>query len=93
VALLWVPAHTGVEGNGMADEHAKRATGKNNIDIDVKYSKAEIKSIVNHSKVAYLDNGGRGRHLYRIQGIVGKDTHTHTHTQPELDRKTLCRLE
>jgi len=33
-----------VEGNEMADEHAKRVTDKSN--IDVKYSKAEITSII-----------------------------------------------
>jgi len=44
VRFLWVHAHIGVEGNEMADEHAKRVTDKSN--IDVKYSKAEITSII-----------------------------------------------
>jgi len=34
----------GVEGNELANEHAKRAMGKTNIDL--KYRKAEIKRIV-----------------------------------------------
>jgi len=33
-----------VEGNELANEHAKRAMGKTNIDL--KYRKAEIKRIV-----------------------------------------------
>lgn len=88
VTFVWVPAHIGVEGNEMADEHAKRVTDKSNIDIDVKYSKAEIKSIIKAKTIKkwqhIWDNGCSGRHLYRIQGKVGKETHITRSRQEEI---------
>ena len=95
VTFLWVPAHIGVEGNELADEHAKKATGKNNIDMDVKYSKAEVKSIVKAKTITkwqhIWDNGCTGRHLYRIQGKVGKVIHT-TRSRQEENVLTRMRL-
>lgn len=45
-SFLWVPAHIGVEGNELADVWAKRAADKDIIDVDIKHSKAEVKSII-----------------------------------------------
>jgi len=46
VQFMWVPAHVGVKGNELVDELAKRALKKENIEMHIKISKAEVKSIV-----------------------------------------------
>ena len=63
--------------------------------MDVKYSKAEVKSIVKAKTITkwqhIWDNGCTGRHLYRIQGKVGKDIHT-TRSRQEENVLTRMRL-
>ncbi len=46
VQFLWVPAHTGVAGNEEVDQLAKQVMTKENIDMQILYSKAELKSII-----------------------------------------------
>ncbi len=43
---MWVPAHVGITGNEMADRLAKRALTKDNVEVQVNVSKAEVKCII-----------------------------------------------
>lgn len=65
-----------MEGNELADKYPKKATSKENIDVDIKYSKAEVKSIIKEKvqgKWQHLwENGSSGRHLFNIQPVVSK---------------------
>lgn len=72
VTFLWVPAHIGVEGNG--------ATKRDVVCMNVRYSKAEIKSVIKtelkKKRQELWDRGNKGRYYYRIQrkvGEMGKD--------------------
>lgn len=75
VSCLWVPAHVGIDGNEMADKHAKRSLNKNNVEIDAKISKAEAKIIIKQAVIKSWqqkwDLEKTGRHLYKIQKKVG----------------------
>ncbi len=46
VKFSWTPAHTGINGNEIADQLAKKATKKKNIEIEDPVGRGEIKSIM-----------------------------------------------
>lgn len=87
VTLMWVPAHIGVTGNELADQHAKKAVDQPGVEMHIKYSKAEMKCItkvkIRQKWQELWDKGHTGRHLYNIQKTVGRGRSTHRSTQEE----------
>ncbi len=77
VKFMWVPAHVGITGNEMADRLAKRALTKENVEVQVTVSKAEVKCIIwgeiNKTWQYRWDREEKGRHLYQIQRKVKED--------------------
>ena len=55
VKFLWVPAHVGVRGNERVDELAKRALKKENIEMQINVSKAEVKCVIWGKKTTKCD--------------------------------------
>ncbi len=76
VQFLWVPAHIGLKGNEEADNLAKKAIEQETVDIQIPFSRSEIKSIIKKNiwKLwqQLWDKDTKGRHLYQIQSTVGK---------------------
>ncbi|CAJ1057143.1 RNA-directed DNA polymerase from mobile element jockey [Xyrichtys novacula] len=74
ISFLWVPAHIGVEGNEKADVMAKEALGKESVELNVRLSKAEVKSMIWEKLIQMWqkkwEGEKRGRHLYKIQESV-----------------------
>ncbi|XP_037536736.1 uncharacterized protein LOC119413748 [Nematolebias whitei] len=76
VTFLWIPAHIGIRGNEMADKAAKEATKHNSVEIEVKFSRAEIKSITKQRMrekwQKQWEEERKGRWFYIIQRKVGE---------------------
>ena len=74
VKFLWVPAHVGVRGNERVDEMAKRTLRKENTEMHICISKAEVKSLIweNKSNMARMVGQSHQRHQggYRREEIV-----------------------
>ncbi len=74
VSFIWVPAHVGVKGNEEVDLLAKQSLKSQTIDLQVKLSKAEAKTIIKvHAQnlwQEYWDINDTGRQFYNIQSKV-----------------------
>ncbi len=74
VVFIWVPAHKGVEGNEKGDMLAKEAVTSEMVELDIKLSRSEIKSIIkdkiNRMWQERWDKEVKGRHLYNIHKEV-----------------------
>lgn len=69
---MWVPAHSGIQGNERADKLTKKkAVKKENVEINIKLSKSGGKSIVwreiNKKWQQQWDNAVKGKHLYKAE--------------------------
>ncbi len=77
VKFMWVPAHVGIAGNEMTYRLAKRALTKENVEVQVNVSKAEVKCIIwekiNKRWQERWDRKEKGRHLYQIQRNAEED--------------------
>ncbi|XP_072902389.1 uncharacterized protein [Hemitrygon akajei] len=74
IAFTWVPAYSGIMGNETADKLAKAAVRKGSVEVDIKLSKSEGKSIlwrrINQQWQQHWDRAIKGRHLHSIQNRV-----------------------
>lgn len=85
VNFLWIPAHVRVRGNERVDELPKRALNKENIEIQISISKAEVKCVICEKKKQPKvgQRGGRGGTCIKFKRISVVIT---------VERKLLTRL-
>ncbi len=80
VIFMWVPAHVGVKGNEAADKLVKQALRATRIEMEISYSRYEIKAIIkkqiNQRWQQMWETGNKGRHMYEIQPKVGKSRYS-----------------
>ncbi len=73
IVFMWVPAHSGVPG--LLDKLAKEAVRRENVEINIKLSKKEGKSIVWREIIKqwqqYWNSAPKGRHLHKVQSKIG----------------------
>ena len=76
VQYLWVPGHSGVKGNEIADEVAKKSLSKESIDLRVKLGKLECFSICREKLEAQWQKEWaeeeRGRLYFSVQPSIKK---------------------
>lgn len=102
VSICWIPSHIGILGNSMADNLAKTATHKNQIDIDIGKGINECRQDL-HDLIIKLwqkryDKSGKNLHYKQIEPSVStkvKYTSTNRHKEITITRLRLgkCRLK
>ncbi|GIY36430.1 RNase H domain-containing protein [Caerostris darwini] len=80
ITLEWIRSHHGYQGNELADEYAKLAIEKTEIDYVQKFTKIQIKKILENKMDKTWqdkwDSSTKGRLLYQIY--------------PKINRKRIC---
>uniref|UniRef100_A0A8C2KZI6 Uncharacterized protein n=1 Tax=Cyprinus carpio TaxID=7962 RepID=A0A8C2KZI6_CYPCA len=80
VGFIWVPAHIGVQGNEEADEMARSAVNKSEVELEVMFGRVECKSIIQERTMKLWqkewNEGYKGRHYYSVQPTVGRNLNT-----------------
>lgn len=75
IILVWIPAHIGIRGNELADKGAKEATKRNQTDMEVPFSKTEMKTMIKYKLREWWqkqwEKEHTGRWFYSIQRRVG----------------------
>ncbi len=70
----------GVKGNEAADKLVKQALRATRIEMEISYSRYEIKAIIkkqiNQRWQQMWETGNKGRHMYEIQPKVGKSRYS-----------------
>ena len=69
VNIMWIPSHTGLQGNETADRLARRAAEKNNIDITIPATRREIvDKIISHIDAEWqtVYNRSTTGHAYKL---------------------------
>lgn len=87
ISFVWVPAHIGVQGNELADKCAKNSAMHMNVDLQIPFSKSEVKSVVKRKVRGrwqiLWDSGLTGRHFHNIQSKVGTQRMTYRSRREE----------
>ncbi|GIX87711.1 RNase H domain-containing protein [Caerostris darwini] len=70
IHLFWIKAHVGFAGNEKADEYAKEATRKPDVDIAIQYNTLFVKNIMKKEILAEWqrrsDDSSKGREVFSI---------------------------
>nr|XP_054599040.1 uncharacterized protein LOC129163898 [Nothobranchius furzeri]XP_054599041.1 uncharacterized protein LOC129163898 [Nothobranchius furzeri]XP_054599042.1 uncharacterized protein LOC129163898 [Nothobranchius furzeri] len=68
VRFMWVPAHSGVEGNEIADYYAKQST---KLDTMMEVKSVIRQQILDEWQEQWIRDM-KGRHLYKLKGKLGR---------------------
>lgn len=96
ISLMWDPAHTGIPTNEKVDKLSKKAMEKENIDGNIRVSKAKGKSIVrrriNLKWQQDWEQESKGRHLFSISRRVNESIKDFTRDWKRTDKIIISRL-